>query len=886
MTEELKNQYIEDYLNKLAEDYPQLINTEKLQKAKDMFLNRSESYEEIIEEINKIIQDMIEKENQRIEMRNKLAEQIKKKQAEALDKEKFFGETYKSSLIEIFKLYESINNQDITDNEKHTIFEQELEKFISASKIETLEYLKRLTNNPELIESGLSASYIGYDSLNYDNVGQLRDIFINDFDVIQCESEGKMKMTVPADQRIFDDNGNINPDLEFDFSRIKTIYDYAKEHGKQIKHHELLWHNSVPENLRIELEKINDPSKRRYMSLKFLDYYYGKLADVLKEYDIRQIDALNEIASDDMTSSDTYRQSFWRDMIGNNPINGDEYFIDVLRIIRKNFPDTELIYNDYNEFYEGKCDRMCEIIKYIQSREHDGEKLIDGLGLQAHYRDFLPGLDRMLTPEDIERTALKFAELGIPIYITEFDFINTKNSDISKLLETFTNTYGNIASGFNTWGNSDELTWYHCLGPDGKTLNPHIIDANGNKKEIFNILKEKFNSKIKDFNYDKQFEIIKNTESELPKVTEYFTQMLMRLPHNTLENLNLLYANKKWETIKNMNPKGLTKEEIELQRQKRMEVGKKIIENMLKERYGTDIKIDSPEYKSIIQNVEKLEKSNPNSAFNIVENYKKNIKKAYSRISDSVQVALPTQGLHQINATQNRENQYLNGIETGIYATSGAGILDYIVRTNTGSMHGDGQNLDLPNNPFNKEKTTDKRVALNKTASIYHLKVEHFEPVVDFKLDSDGKPSLRFGQEWVAKKSYLPCEEKRTDYVPRSYVDKKNITIQGKSLKENMPEKNITQEKVSVSHKKSFDQRSQTEIQVHQQIKEKNQAIKQQKAQKQQLNKPKVKTLSAPSSQGNGSSSNKGYTNIILLSLIVSFVCGALFMVVYMIIGR
>ena len=81
-----------------------------------------------------------------------------------------------------------------------------------------------------------------------------------------------------------------------------------------------------------------------------------------------------------------------------------------------------------------------------------------------------------------------------------------------------------------------------------------------------------------------------------------------------------------------------------------------------------------------------------------------------------------------------------------------------------------------------------------------------------------------------------------------------------------------------------FSYRSQSEIQVHQQIKQKNQTIKQQKAQKQQLNKPKVKTLSAPSSQRNGSSGNKGYINIILLSLIVSFVCGALFMVVYMLI--
>ena len=52
------------------------------------------------------------------------------------------------------------------------------------------------------------------------------------------------------------------------------------------------------------------------------------------------------------------------------------------------------------------------------------------------------------------------------------------------------------------------------------------------------------------------------------------------------------------------------------------------------------------------------------------------------------------------------------------------------------------------------------------------------------------------------------------------------------------------------------------------------------------MNKPKVKTLSAPSSQGNGTSGNKGYTNVITLSLIVSFVCGALFMIVYMLIRR
>lgn len=87
----------------------------------------------------------------------------------------------------------------------------------------------------------------------------------------------------------------------------------------------------------------------------------------------------------------------------------------------------------------------------------------------------------------------------------------------------------------------------------------------------------------------------------------------------------------------------------------------------------------------------------------------------------------------------------------------------------------------------------------------------------------------------------------------------------------------------SSTQKKSFTQRSQSEIQIHSQIKQKNQMIKQQKEQQRQINKPKVKTLTQ-SSLNNSGSGSKGYTNVITLSLIVSFVCGALFMVVYMLI--
>ena len=101
-----------------------------------------------------------------------------------------------------------------------------------------------------------------------------------------------------------------------------------------------------------------------------------------------------------------------------------------------------------------------------------------------------------------------------------------------------------------------------------------------------------------------------------------------------------------------------------------------------------------------------------------------------------------------------------------------------------------------------------------------------------------------------------------------------------KSLKSNKKQqKQLTQQEKL----KPFAKRSQSEIQVHQQIKQKNQMIKQQKAQKKQMNKPKVKTLTQ-SSSNSSSTGNKGFTNVVTLSLIVSFVCGALFMIVYMLI--
>lgn len=78
----------------------------------------------------------------------------------------------------------------------------------------------------------------------------------------------------------------------------------------------------------------------------------------------------------------------------------------------------------------------------------------------------------------------------------------------------------------------------------------------------------------------------------------------------------------------------------------------------------------------------------------------------------------------------------------------------------------------------------------------------------------------------------------------------------------------------------NFTKRSASEIQIAQQIKQRNMIIKQQKEQQKSMEKPKVKTLSKGSNSGNVGSSS-GFANILILTLITGFIAGAIFMIIY-----
>ena len=122
----------------------------------------------------------------------------------------------------------------------------------------------------------------------------------------------------------------------------------------------------------------------------------------------------------------------------------------------------------------------------------------------------------------------------------------------------------------------------------------------------------------------------------------------------------------------------------------------------------------------------------------------------------------------------------------------------------------------------------------------------------------------------------------------------KEVVLKEKSMGQTLKSKSSEPAHSTANNKlkdgKPFTHRTQSEVQIYQQIKQKNQIIKEKKMHQKKINRPKVKTLKRVPKKGNmtssNSSGNKGFANIIILSLIVGFSCMTLFIVFYIMISR
>jgi len=318
----------------------------------------------------------------------------------------------------------------------------EVYKLPSGDYVESDEFIDSLKRNAELIELDIGAHISYWDLRNI----QLRDIFETEYNRQVMESFHWLYIRPSRD--------------EFDFSITDKAVEYALDKGMTIEGHHLVWgeKDHLPDWLL----------QGNFTRDELIDILHDHISTVAGRYKgkVKVWSIANEAPSRGLWGLD-----FWRNRIG------ADYIDMVFKWAREADPDAILMLNDNNN--ESARDKYSSQSVYAMYNQVEKMKKkntpIDAIGLQMHLLSpfsspYPPRKDKVI------ETMNKYCELGVEIYITEFD-INLADYPGSKdekyafqadlyrdMLEACIEV--EACKAFSTFGISDKYSWYRegCLG--------------------------------------------------------------------------------------------------------------------------------------------------------------------------------------------------------------------------------------------------------------------------------------------------------------------------------------------------------------------------------------------------------------------------------------
>lgn len=234
---------------------------------------------------------------------------------------------------------------------------------------------------PVIMPPPMSDKFVG----NITTRGNVRSDFSQYWNQITPENEGKWG-SVEATR----DSYNWGP--------LDRIYDYARQRGIPVKAHTLVWGSQAP-------NWINNLSAAEQAA---------EIEEWIRDYcerypDTAMIDVVNE-AHPNHAPADYARNAF-----------GADWITKSFQLARQYCPNSKLIYNDFN-FITWDID---DIIEIITPAVNAG--VVDALGLQAHSLNEANGDLRVWTGAEIKQRLDKISQLGVPLYISEYDIADVAN---------------------------------------------------------------------------------------------------------------------------------------------------------------------------------------------------------------------------------------------------------------------------------------------------------------------------------------------------------------------------------------------------------------------------------------------------------------------------
>lgn len=239
----------------------------------------------------------------------------------------------------------------------------------------------------------------------------------------------------------------------YEFGRIDEVVKFAQANHMKMQAHHFVWGDEkwLPDWLK----------NGAYSKQQLLALMHDHIQTVGSRYKgkIQEWTVVNEAFT---RSQHLYGlHDWWADHIG------DLSYIDEAFIwAREADPDAKLILNDFGN--ESINDTSNLMYNYIKGAKERGIP-IDGIGMQMHIDGTHPS-----TKDEVVSNMKRFGELGVGVYVTEFDVnmndVKASSSDKNKSQETiyYEMMRACIESAychsFSILGITDKETWYNYMG--------------------------------------------------------------------------------------------------------------------------------------------------------------------------------------------------------------------------------------------------------------------------------------------------------------------------------------------------------------------------------------------------------------------------------------
>ncbi|MGG4478998.1 endo-1,4-beta-xylanase [Paenibacillus illinoisensis] len=274
-----------------------------------------------------------------------------------------------------------------------------------------------------------------------------------------------------------------NTDRQFDFTAEDALVQRVQDAGLDLHGHVLVWHAQSPTWLHTAAD--GQPLSREE-ALKNLRTHVQTVVehfgDKVISWDVVN-EAMNDNPANPQDWENALRNSGWLQAIG--PDYLEQAFLAAKEVIDENGWDIKLYYNDYNDDNQNKSTAIYSMVKEINenyAKDHPGEKLIDGIGMQAHYN-----LGTRL--DNVKMSLERFISLGVEVSVTELDIMAGTNSAITEkeakqqaylyasLMDLYKKNSEHIPR-VTFWGLNDSTSWR-------AEQNPTLFDKDFQAKEAF-----------------------------------------------------------------------------------------------------------------------------------------------------------------------------------------------------------------------------------------------------------------------------------------------------------------------------------------------------------------------------------------------------------------